>query len=575
MVKNEAMIEKVTGRVIQAQVADDSDREFIVTLGPPPDLVWFKATGRPPHLGQLVSVYGKELSRETLGEGDRKGSITAFKCDRFEIDHTVYASRHVPVAWLESVKNVMARPLYRYQVEGAAWVATRIAAGSGAILGDEPGVGKTVQTVSVICALRPFPAVIVCPASLKQQWYREFAAAKKAPRIHVVSGSKERLPKGYDVYVMNYDLLYKREAELLHMNPALYVFDEAQELRNPQARGKHRAASATRLVRQRSKGALLLTGTPIENRPAELWRLLHLTEPRKWPRFVDYAARYLKPIRGKEVGRVIRTQAGRVERLNELHLLVDQTMLRRLKTEVLKDLPPKNRRSVLVQIDDGSMKHYRDAEKDVVAWLKALGKFDRAVEAKKAESIVKLTMLRRIAAVGKLRAAIPQYLQSWFDSHSRQPLVIFGYHKDVMLGLHRICTKLGLRTVGIGGGESSEKRQKAVDLFQSGKADVFLAPIRSAGVGLNLQRASEALFVERIWTPSGMIQAEDRVYRIGSKRPVTITYLDAAGTVDEHLARIVEAKQKLIRAVVDDDHQLSESLETVQEIVAGLVPESR
>jgi len=569
------MLEKVTGRVVQAHTVDDSDRDFIVTLGPPPDLVWFRAAGRPPHLGQLISVYGREVSKETIGDSERKGSITQMSCERFEIDTSVYASRHVPVGWIESVKAVMQRPLYRYQAEGAAWVATRIASGVGAILGDEPGVGKTAQTVAMLTSVKPFPTVIVCPATLKHQWYREFAATKKPPRVFIVSGKQDRMPKGYDIYILNYDILYAREAELLVMNPALYVFDEAQELRNPQARGKHRAASATRLVRQRSKGALLLTGTPIENRPAELWRLLHLTEPRKWPRFADYAMRYLKPQRGKEVGRVVRTQAGRVERLNELHLLVDQAMLRRLKTEVLKDLPPKNRRSVLVQIDDGYMQHYRSAEKDVVAWLKSLGKFDRAVEAKKAESIVKLTMLRRIAALGKLRYAIPQYLRSWFDSHTREPLVIFGYHKDVMLGVHKACVRLGLRTTGIGGGESSEKRQKAVDLFQAGKADVFLAPIRSAGVGLNLQRASEALFVERIWTPSGMIQAEDRVYRIGSKRPVTITYLDAAKTVDEHIAQIVEAKQRLIRAVVDDDHQLSESLETVTEVVAGLVPELR
>lgn len=569
------MLAKVTGRVVQAQTVDDSDRDFIVTLGPPPDLVWFKATGRPPHLGQLVSVFGKELAKQEIGEGDRKGSITEMSCQKFEVDTSTYASRHVPVGWIESVKAVMQRPLYRYQAEGAAWVATRIAAGSGAILGDEPGVGKTVQTVAMLCALRPFPAVIVCPATLKHQWYREFSASKRPPKIFIASGKKERLPKGYEVYILNYDILYAREAELLVMNPALYVFDEAQELRNPHARGKHRAASATRLVRQRSKGALLLTGTPVENRPAELWRLLHLCEPVKWPRFADYTARYLKPVRGKEIGRVVRTQAGKVERLNELHLLVDQTMLRRLKTEVLKDLPPKNRRSVLVQIDDGYMQHYRAAEKDVVAWLQKLGKFERAAEAKKAESIVKLTTLRRIAALGKLRYAIPQYLRSWFDSRTKEPLVIFGYHKDVMLGVHKICVRLGLRVVGIGGGESSEKRQKAVDLFQSGKADVFLAPIRSAGVGLNLQRASEALFVERIWTPSGMIQAEDRVYRIGSKRPVTITYLDAAHTVDEHIAQIVEAKQRLIRAVVDDDHQLSESLETVTEVVAGLVTESK
>jgi SNF2 family DNA or RNA helicase len=97
-------------------------------------------------------------------------------------------------------------------------------------------------------------------------------------------------------------------------------------------------------------------------------------------------------------------------------------------------------------------------------------------------------------------------------------------------------------------------------------ADVFIAPIKTAGVGLNLQRASEALFVERIWTPSGMIQAEDRLWRLGQTRPVVITYLDAAGTVDEHVAEVLAAKQRLINAIVDDRQQGAESMATVTEV---------
>ena len=151
------MTVKVTGRVLQAKVADDSDRDFVVTLGPPPHLFWFRATGRPPHLGQRLSVVGEEVSTETVGEGDAKGSVTQLRCESFVIDTDTYASRHVPRAWIDSVRKVMARPLYRYQVEGAAWIANRVASGAGAILGDEPGVGKTAQTVAMLCALRPFP----------------------------------------------------------------------------------------------------------------------------------------------------------------------------------------------------------------------------------------------------------------------------------------------------------------------------------------------------------------------------------------------------------------------------------
>ena len=100
-------------------------------------------------------------------------------------------------------------------------------------------------------------------------------------------------------------------------------------------------------------------------------------------------------------------------------------------------------------------------------------------------------------------------------------------------------------------------------------ADVFIAPIATAGVGLNLQRAADALFVERIWTPSGMIQAEDRIWRLGQRRPVTITYLDAAGTVDEHVAQVIDAKQRLINAIVEDAGG-AESMKTVAEVAQRL-----
>ena len=575
MVTREAVAtERVKGRVIHVDLSGDSDRDFTVTIGPPPNLYFWKASGKPPHLGQLVSVEGEVVRREDVGNGEVKGTLTQVAASKWQVDPTTYVSRHVASSWTTLVRQVMRRPLYGYQVEGAAWVAARLASGKGAILGDEPGTGKTTQTVAVLGALQKWPVVVVCPSSLKHQWLREFQLAKHPPHAVVLSGKKGNLPRA-DVYIVNYDLLYAREAQLLRLNPHLYVFDEAQELRNPKAHGAHRAASATRLVRQRAKGALLLTGTPIENRAAELWRLLHLTEPMKWPRFKDYSERYCKPQRGKEIGRSIRTQAGRVERLNELHIELDKTMLRRLKSEVLKDLPPKSRRSLVVQLDADAMRAYRAAEKDVVQWFKRLGKHDRAERAAKALSLAKLTALRRIAARGKLRQAIPYYLERWFDTSTKSPLVVFSYHEDVLEGIRRAAEAMKLRVVGIVGGASSEQRQKAVDIFQAGRADIFLAPIRAAGVGLNLQRASDALFCERIWTPSGLIQAEDRVWRLGSTKPVTITYLDAAGTVDEHIARVVEGKQRLIRTVVDDDHEAAESLETAREVIEGLADSTR
>lgn len=535
---------------------------FRVTLGPAPRLFMFR-TRHPPKLGQRVAVEGDVRTTRALG---RDGSISTLDVGSCEV--VGESRRLVDELWTERVQRAMARPLLPYQIEGAGWVASRLVQHVGAILGDDMGLGKTAQAIAALCATNAFPAIVVCPASVKQQWWEEFQHASEVPTVCIVDGRYSPLPSAH-VYVCNYELLKYRQEQFAALNPRLYVFDEGHQLKNPTARGNHRASVATRLVR-RTGGALILTGTPIMNVPVELWRLLHLAAPRAWPSFSAYKERFCQPERGKEIGRTVLTSAGRVERLDELHAAIGPFMLRRLKGDVLAELPPKERRSAVVRLGGEELAHYRHAERDVVAWLHAVGEDKRAVHAAVAPGLARLTYLRRIAAIGKVRGPVPAYLRAWRARHPDEPLVIFGYHKDVMLGLWHVCQGLNLRVTGIGGRESHEKRRAHIEAFQAGEADVFLAPIAIAGVGLNLQRACHALFVERIWTPSGMVQAEDRIHRLGQTRPVTITYIDAADTVDEDIAHVLSQKQRLIDAVVDDRPQSVESMETVIDVMARM-----
>jgi SNF2 family DNA or RNA helicase len=306
----------------------------------------------------------------------------------------------------------------------------------------------------------------------------------------------------------------------------------------------------------------LITGTPVENRPQELWRLLHIMAPDDWPDFDDYRFRYCGVRRSKwgrekldeeEKKRVkkLKTKAGTLTRMDELSAKLAPLMLRRLKHQVLADLPKKSRRSIAVQLPARHMAEYKKASDDIVRWLRGLGQQLRADRAARNKALVRLTALRYLAAVAKVRTVAVEYLRRWADRSVVEPLVVFGYHRNVMLGLWRICQHLRIRVSGIGGRESSERRQAAVDAFMGGWSDVFLAPIESAGAGLNLQRACEALFIERDWSYSRMIQAEDRIHRLGQSRPVTITYLDAVGTVDEHMSELLSDKGKLVRATVD------------------------
>ena len=370
--------------------------------------------------------------------------------------------------------------------------------------------------------------------------------------------------------VTNYDLLRARERQLASYGFKCMVLDESHAVKEPVAGTDHRASVATRIASGIGR-VVLLTGTPLLNRPAELWRSLHLVEPETWPDFEAFRTRYCQ--RGED-GLVdgLVTRHGLVERVTELRCRVDELMLRRSKSDLLRKLPPKVRRVVVCSLEDRDRAHYDAAQKNVVSWLRSIGSAELASSASRSEALVRLTMLRHIAARGKLRKAVGVFLGRWFTEVKR-PLVVFGFHRDVIAGVRAICARIGVRAACILGEYSGERRQAELDAFQCGAADVFVAPLRAAGVGLNLQRAADALVLERLWTPSLMHQAEDRLHRLGQTKQVTVWYLDAKDTIDSYIAEIQRDKQKLIGRVVDDvaaEQELAEQQETIDRLAQAL-----
>jgi SWI/SNF-related matrix-associated actin-dependent regulator of chromatin subfamily A-like protein 1 len=539
---------------------------FGVLVGPGPHVHWFR-TPDPPKLGTEVVLSGWAGS---VKRTDR-GSLTTVDDVTLQFTASPYATRVVSPEWIKRVQESMTRSLYRYQIQGAAWLASQIVSGKGAILADDPGLGKSCQTIAALSATRLYPTVLVCPMSVKLNWAREFQWSRRPPTIAMVSKRTGPIPRA-EVIIVNYELLAHRERELSECSARSIVFDEAHCLKEAvPPTVTHRAAVATRLANWFGR-AILLTGTPVMNRPRDLWRLLHMVDPEEWPLFSDYEERYCRAASEEEdlVGRQVRrvvTRSGRVEHLDELQARVQPVLLRRLKSEVLTDLPPKSRRSVLITLDEIDMRAYQAAEKDFIAWLNSQGFSEQARRAAKAKSITKLASMRRLAAMAKMQHAVPDYLRQWFDRKS-EPLVVFAHHVDVLSKLYNECAhKLKLRVATIGSSYDMRKRQAQVDMFQNGLADVFIAPITCAGVGINLHRAADALFIERLWTPSLMTQAEDRIHRLGSTMPVTITYFDAAETIDEHLAAVLEAKQRLINHMLDDPDTVLEASSTIDSVL--------
>lgn len=465
----------------------------------------------------------------------------------------------VPPVWFGLVQAAMRRPLLPYQVTGAAWVAYRLWSGLGSLLADEQGLGKTTQAIAAIACTRAYPTLLVCPTSLKVNWAdNEFPHATRPPSVHVVHGRKGPLPPA-EVYVINYDLLAAREAQLCRLGLQCMVCDEAHWVNEPvPSTQHHRAAVVTRMAHRLQGRTVLLTGTPLENRPADYWRLLHMLDPAAWPDFESYRKRYCRAPTEEEqaLNPELRhdnlvTDYGRVERRTELLQRVAPLILRRTKAEVQQDLPPKYRRQILVELSEEDRKVYETVKADVVAWLRAQGDGLAASAATRAMALVKLTHLRKIAAIGKLRHAVPSYLRGWFKGGTRGPLLIFCHHAEVLDRTTDIARRLGLRPVVIDGRVSGEERQQRLDDLAARRADLLIATIRTAGVGLNIQCVSDQLFLERSWVPVQMVQAEDRSHRFGQKNPVCITFLDAKDTVDEHIAAVLDDKQILIDGVMD------------------------
>ena len=455
-------------------------QRFGVTLGPGPHLFWY-VTSKPPKLGEMVVVTSAEATRLRLRDGS---SIIQLSGGTRAIEPDAYARRVVDGRWVKRVRQMVRRPLFGYQAEGAAWLAERLARRRGSILADDMGLGKTSQVLAALAATRATPAIIVCPSSVKHNWFREVALLAPRLRATIVDGSHGSIGAAHFV-IINYDLLRKRARQLAALRARAIIFDEAHLLKEPQPTPKHRASVATRLAHF-IRTAVLLTGTPLLNRPEELWRLLHIVDPYTWHSFDAYRERYCtNPTKEEKDVKAVITGHGQAKRLDELRALTAPYMLRRLRAGALRgQLPPKQRRTVRVELHPFDRKNYDQAEKDVLKWLKGVVSTDRVESAKRGQSVVKLNMLRRIAAVGKLRREIGQYLQAWFDNENR-PLIIFAFHRQVLRGTHKICRSLGLRISSISGCDSSEERQRAVDVFQSGRSQVFIAPIKSAGVGLN------------------------------------------------------------------------------------------
>jgi hypothetical protein len=415
-------------------------------------------------------------------------------------------------------------------------------------IADEQGLGKTVEALAALEEDDAFPAVVICPASLKLNWQREIEHWLPHRSLHVVIGTGKAIPRA-DITVLNYEIVQAHRERLAIARPKALILDESHYVKNP-------AAKRTRAVRKLAEalpdGALkvCLTGTPVMNHPDEL-----ISQLRIIGRLEEFGsgARFKRRFQG----------AGAEERI---HWHLRRTcFVRRLKKDVLPQLPEK--RQVVVPVALENEREYRLAERDVVAWLQEqpleLSELEGKLAATlRAERLAQLNVLRRLAARGKLGPML-----AWIDDFlaSEEPLVVFAGQREIQ----EMVVQRFPDALHVVGADKAEERDRAVQAFQEPAGpQLIVCSTRVAGQGITLTRASNVAFLDLEWSPAMHDQAEDRCHRIGQRDAVTAWYLLAAGSIDESMAEVLARKRGIVGAVTDGRRDESEAV--IQSVVKAL-----
>lgn len=431
------------------------------------------------------------------------------------------------------------KDLFPFQERGISFISQR---NGRAIVADEMGLGKTIQALAYLGAHpEKRPAVVVCPAHLKLNWLREIKETlpdNMNKNVEVLYGlSTSKIRPGADIIIVNYDILNAWMEALIKIKPCTLIIDEAHFCKNSKAQ----RTKATRKLARKCPHVIALTGTPIVNRPVEGFNIVQMVDKTIFPNHWNYLHRYCG---AKHNG--FGWDFSGASNQEELHEKLKTVMIRRLKKDVLQDLPDKIYSSIPIEILNA--REYKKAEDDFIRYLMEKKGIKAAQKASRAEHLVKIEGLKQLAIEGKIQLAI-KWIEDSVENNENGKLIVFATHKKTV---EAIVNKFGKIAVKVDGSVSAKEREKAVKRFQEDKKiKLFVGNIQAAGTGLTLTAASSVAFLELPWSPGELVQAEDRCHRIGQKNSVNVYYLIAAGTIEEKIAMLLDKKRRVLDAVLD------------------------
>ncbi len=443
----------------------------------------------------------------------------------------------------------MLRP---YQTRGFMWMQALDRLHMGGILADDMGLGKTLQVIALLLWASqntegPRTSIVVAPTSLVYNWLSEIR--RFAPGLHVAVGEGSqnarsqtiaRLPAPdceVDVYITSYPLIRRDIAQLSAIGFRFAILDEAQYIKNAMSVG----AGAVKQLKAQTRFAL--TGTPMENHPGELWSIFDFVLPGYLLSFAQFMHRF-----------------GSGEELEVLRRRIRPFLLRRLKGDVLRELPEKNEMQLMADMTEEQRRVYQ------ASLLRLRPQVERAGSV---EVLAAITELRQIcghpslvlpeyaASSGKLDLLLDVLPGSLEAGHRA---LIFSQFTRMLRIVQRRLEAIGIECLYLDGETPSKRRMELVEAFNGGQGQVFLISLKAGGSGLNLVGADTVIHFDPWWNPAAEDQATDRAHRIGQKQTVTVIRLITRGTIEEQVVRLGQRKRELFDQMITAGEQMPTKL---------------
>ena len=529
--------------------------------------------------GDLAELTVADALRLQAGEGAGLAKLPVVKFEAAGALKELFAnfSENQEFAEVEAPPGLRAT-LRPYQLRGVSWLAFQERWGLGACLADDMGLGKTIQTISLLLHLKAQkalkgPTLLVCPTSVLGNWEKEVHRFAPTLSIAVHHGDKRLKGKAFGQDAKKRDLiatsyaLAQRDAKLLQgISWRGLILDEAQNIKNPQAK----QTKAIRAIAAEFR--LALTGTPIENRLAELWSILEFLNPGYLGTLQFFQRRFATPIE----------KYGDRDTLQKLRSLVRPFILRRLKTDknILQDLPEKQEATIYCGLSGEQADTYQQLVDAAMTKIDAAEGIQR-----RGQILALLTKLKQLcnhpALLAKENRLDPgrsgkllrlSEMVEELVAEGDRALIFTQFAEWGKLLKPYLEKRLGREVPFLYGATRRQQREEMVARFQDDPDGpyVFILSIKAGGTGLNLTRANHVFHIDRWWNPAVENQATDRAFRIGQKRNVQVHKFVCSGTLEERIAELLESKKQLAEQTVSagEDWLLDLDTEQLRSLVA-------